>query len=63
MTPDDSQFSVAAKGLTGEGYKGHVFWDTEIFILPFSCIMSRYCKKLLKYRFFRLAEQKKSATE
>ena len=24
-----------AKGLTGEGYEGHDFWDTEIFALPF----------------------------
>ena len=36
MTPrNDPSVSVGAKGLTGEGYKGHVFWDTEIFILPF----------------------------
>jgi hypothetical glycosyl hydrolase len=27
--------SIGAKGLTGEGYRGHVFWDTEMFILPF----------------------------
>lgn len=26
--------SIAAKGLTGEGYEGHYFWDTEIFMLP-----------------------------
>ncbi|MCP5904977.1 glycoside hydrolase family 65 protein, partial [Klebsiella pneumoniae] len=36
MTPAHSErSSIAAKGLTGEGYKGHVFWDTEIFLLPF----------------------------
>ncbi|EPJ7320830.1 glycoside hydrolase family 65 protein, partial [Enterobacter asburiae] len=36
MTPaHDERSSIAAKGLTGEGYKGHVFWDTEIFLLPF----------------------------
>jgi beta-phosphoglucomutase len=27
-------FSIAAKGLTGEGYEGHYFWDTEAFVLP-----------------------------
>jgi trehalose/maltose hydrolase-like predicted phosphorylase len=27
--------SVAARGLTGDGYLGHVFWDTELFMLPF----------------------------
>jgi alpha,alpha-trehalose phosphorylase len=25
---------IAAKGLTGRGYDGHVFWDTESFVLP-----------------------------
>ncbi|HEX6325246.1 MAG TPA: glycosyl hydrolase family 65 protein [Jiangellaceae bacterium] len=25
---------IAAKGLTGPGYDGHVFWDTEMFVLP-----------------------------
>ncbi len=36
MTPaHDERSSIAAKGLTGEGYKGHVFWDTEVFLLPF----------------------------
>jgi len=26
--------AIAAKGLTGTGYDGHAFWDTEIFVLP-----------------------------
>ncbi len=26
--------AIAAKGLTGPGYDGHAFWDTEIFVLP-----------------------------
>lgn len=55
MTPNDPQFSVAAKGLTGEGYKGHVFWDTEIFILPFFLHNEpTIAKSLLKYRYFKL---------
>ncbi|MEH1126308.1 glycoside hydrolase family 65 protein [Micromonospora sp. CPCC 206061] len=28
------QRPIAAKGLTGPGYDGHVFWDTETFVLP-----------------------------
>ena len=28
------QRAIAAKGLTGPGYDGHAFWDTEIFVLP-----------------------------
>lgn len=62
MTPNDPQFSVAAKGLTGEGYKGHVFWDTEIFILPFFLHHEpAIAKNLLKYRYFRLAGAKEKA--
>jgi alpha,alpha-trehalose phosphorylase len=30
----DAASGTAAKGLTGEGYEGHVFWDTEAFVLP-----------------------------
>jgi alpha,alpha-trehalose phosphorylase len=26
--------AIAAKGLTGSGYDGHAFWDTEVFVLP-----------------------------
>ncbi len=31
----DGTTSIAAKGLSGEGYEGHYFWDTEIYVLPF----------------------------
>lgn len=33
--PESDVASVGARGLTGPGYRGHVFWDTEIFVLPF----------------------------
>ncbi len=33
-TPVDGRSALAAKGLTGEGYEGHAFWDTEVFALP-----------------------------
>ena len=29
------RYNIPAKGLTGEGYEGHTFWDTEIYMLPF----------------------------
>ncbi|AKT50416.1 glycoside hydrolase family 65 protein [Arsenicicoccus sp. oral taxon 190] len=29
------QLGIAAKGVTGSGYEGHYFWDTEIYVLPF----------------------------
>ena len=31
---DDENASIGAKTLSGLGYKGHVFWDTELFMLP-----------------------------
>ncbi|MCK1992784.1 glycoside hydrolase family 65 protein [Peribacillus muralis] len=58
MTPaHDERFSVGAKGLTGEGYKGHVFWDTEIFITPFHLFTEpEKARKLLRYRYLRLKQ-------
>lgn len=62
MTPSDDRFSIGAKGLTGEGYKGHVFWDTEIFLLPFHLHTDpRIARNLLHYRFTRLKEAKRKA--
>lgn len=34
-TGSDGNSSLAAKGLTGHGYEGHYFWDTEIYGMPF----------------------------
>ena len=36
--PADEKVSIAARGLTGADYRGHVFWDTEIYLLPFYCL-------------------------
>lgn len=57
MTPaHDERSSIAAKGLTGEGYKGHVFWDTEIFLLPFHLFTRpQTARSLLRYRWLNLA--------
>lgn len=42
IAPDRSErVSIPARGLSGQVYKGAVFWDTEMFMLPFSCIRSR----------------------
>lgn len=53
--PEDPRVSVGAKALTGEGYKGHVFWDTELYMLPF--YLHTYppaARALLMYRFHTL---------
>ena len=35
VDPSDERVSIGARALTGGAYNGHVFWDTEIFMLPF----------------------------
>jgi len=53
--PDDEAVSIAARGLTGEDYAGHVFWDTEIFLLPFYALTwPKAARALLMYRFHTL---------
>ncbi len=43
---------IGAKGLTSEGYDGHYFWDTEIYMIPFyAAIMPEEARKLLEYRY------------
>lgn len=65
MVPrSDSRLSIGAKGLTGQGYKGHVFWDTEIFLLPFVLHnQPEIAKNLLMYRHRHLEEAKNKAKE
>jgi kojibiose phosphorylase len=56
--------SVAAKTLSGEGYRGHVFWDTEIFIMPFFNMTNpEVSKQLLLYRYRRLDKARQRAKE
>jgi alpha,alpha-trehalose phosphorylase len=42
---------IPAKGLTGQAYEGHFFWDTEIYVLPFlSYTQPRLASNLLRFR-------------
>ena len=53
--PDDPTVSIGANGLTGERYRGHVFWDVEIFLLPFfSLTQPATARALLSYRHHTL---------
>ncbi|HWS42675.1 MAG TPA: glycosyl hydrolase family 65 protein [Pseudoflavonifractor sp.] len=52
----DSRMGIGAKGLSGEGYKGHSFWDTEIFISPFFLFTwPEVGRNLLEYRYRTLS--------
>ncbi len=51
----DDDVNIGAKTLSGFGYKGHVFWDTELFILPpMSLTQPKMARNLLMYRYHRL---------
>ncbi|WP_296707409.1 glycosyl hydrolase family 65 protein [Rhodoblastus sp.] len=53
--PADERVSIGARALTGEDYYGHVFWDTEIFLLPFYILTwPEAARSLLMYRFHTL---------
>ena len=54
--------NIPAKGLTGEGYEGHTFWDTEIYLMPYFMQTSPLIiKNLLMYRYHQLANAKNEA--
>jgi trehalose/maltose hydrolase-like predicted phosphorylase len=61
-SPHDSRYSIAAKGLTGFGYRGHIFHDTEIFMLPyFTYVHPDIARNLLIYRYRLLPAARKKA--
>src|SRR6516162_1331260 len=54
--PEDSRVSIGARALTGDAYLGHVFWDTETYLLPFyTTVWPEAARALLMYRFHTLA--------
>lgn len=60
----DETVSIGAKTLSGYGYRGHVFWDTEIFILPFLVFTQpSIARNLLMYRYHTLAGAREKAQE
>lgn len=55
--------SITARGLHGEAYRGHIFWD-ELFILPFYILhFPKTAREILLYRYQRLTAAKKAAKE
>lgn len=58
----DSRLGVGAKGLSGEEYKGHSFWDTEIFLMPYYLMNDPgAAKNLLIYRYHILDGARRKA--
>jgi alpha,alpha-trehalose phosphorylase len=55
---------VPAKGLTGQAYEGHYFWDTEIYVLPFLIYTApRIARNLLRFRYSMLDKARQRAIE
>ncbi|WP_421016741.1 glycoside hydrolase family 65 protein [Furfurilactobacillus rossiae] len=60
----DGKTSIPAKGLTGAGYEGHYFWDTEMFMLPaFIYTDPQMARALLTYRYHTLDEARRQARD
>jgi alpha,alpha-trehalose phosphorylase len=53
---------IPAKGLTSQGYEGHYFWDTEIYVLPFlTYTQPRIARNLLRFRHSMLTKARARA--
>lgn len=60
----DGRHNIGAKGLTGEAYNGHAFWDSETYCLPFYLLSDRRAaKSLLMYRYNTLDQARARARE
>lgn len=58
----DGLTNVAAKGLSGEGYEGHYFWDSEIYVFPFFLLTAPgIARSLLEYRYLHLNDARRHA--
>ncbi len=60
---EDLDAGVPARGLNGEAYRGHIFWD-ELFVFPVLNLRSpAITRSLLRYRYRRLPEARRAARE
>lgn len=60
----DGKTNIPAKGLSGEGYEGHYFWDTETYLFPlFLYTMPEIARALLCYRYTILDQARARARE
>ncbi|HMK62551.1 MAG TPA: glycosyl hydrolase family 65 protein, partial [Acidimicrobiales bacterium] len=56
--------AVGARGLTGQAYSGHVFWDADVFVLPaLAATCPPAARAMLEYRIRRLPAARRAAAE
>ncbi|HRJ28528.1 MAG TPA: glycoside hydrolase family 65 protein [Cyclobacteriaceae bacterium] len=59
---EGTAYSLSPMGLSGLGYNGHVFWDTELWMYPPLLVMQpEMARSLLEYRFERLEAARQNA--
>lgn len=62
FTREGTALSPSPMGLSGLGYNGHVFWDTELWMYPALLVMHpEIAKSMVEYRFQRLETAKRNA--
>lgn len=60
--PDVTNVSIGAKTLSGEGYRAHIFWETDILIQPFFNLNEpKTARNLIEYRYNRLSAARRIA--
>ena len=59
---ENSALSPSPMGLSGLGYNGHVFWDTDLWMYPAVLVMHpELAKSMIEYRYQRLEQAKRNA--
>ena len=59
---ESGETALGARGVSGPGYRGHVFWDTDVFVLPFlAATRPEAARTLLEYRVRRLPAARAAA--
>ncbi|MFN8035358.1 MAG: glycosyl hydrolase family 65 protein [Acidimicrobiia bacterium] len=62
--PDSGEAGIGARGLSGPAYSGHVFWDADVFVLPFlAATHPAAARAMLEYRVRRLPTAIEAARE
>jgi len=62
FTREGTAYSPSPMGLSGLGYNGHVFWDSEMFMMPpLLMLHPELARPMLEYRFLRLDEARRNA--
>jgi len=58
------QQGIAAKGVTGGGYDGHYFWDTEVYVVPYLAYTDpEAARKMVRFRWSMLPAARRRAAE